>query len=62
MSRTEQISNLRDKGYEVVEITVPKGMDDNNTRPSAIMFNRVTENTVLVRHTGEVVSLSAGGS
>ncbi len=66
MTRTEQISNFRDQGYEIVEITVSKGQfkDDNgrkiphSNRPGAFMLNPKTNGGVLVSHIGEVISVT----
>ena len=54
MARTEVISKLRDKGFEVVGIPVPK---EGVKRPGAIMWNSATEQRVLVLNTGHVLGI-----
>ena len=52
MTRTEVISRLRDQGFEVVGIPVPK---EGVKRPGAIMWNDATQKRVLVENTGNVL-------
>ena len=63
MSRKEQIALHRAEGYEIVEITVPRGQEvlaegeQRNNRPGVIMVNYATDKSVLVEHTGNVLPL-----
>ena len=52
MTRTEVISKLREKGFEVVGIPVPK---EGVKRPGAIMWNAATQKRVLVENTGNIL-------